>query len=246
MQNKKGEGKMKKFFVFIAVVALVALFAIPAMARHDRPEKNFAKADVDVSQEVEHQDFDGGYKFDPEGKIDGCFNHFVGIAQVNQSAGSGNNQANAVAAAVTQFNERREEAVGKSLAFIDVDQEAEHNDVRTGYRSEYKDRIEGSFNRMEGIAQVNQAAGFGNNQSNAVAIAANVGTDGAKAIADTDLEQQNSHNDVHISARTSISAKMEGSFNHGVGVAQVNQSPGSLNNQSNSVSISYAGFEAHH
>jgi len=239
---------MKKLFWVIMVVSLVALLAVPAMAdrdrHHDRDQLNLAWAD-DFTLQVNPFGLFVGFFTRNSDSIERSFNGFTGIAQVNQAAGSGNNQGNSVTAAITQFPKGREEAVGISVTDLDVIQANFLNLVVT-IGGRYEDEIERSFNGFTGIAQVNQAAGYGNNQKNTVGVAANVNTEGALAIADTDLVQVNALNAVINGPHVTISAEIERSFNGGTGVAQVNQSPGSLNNQSNSVAVSYAGFGTHH
>jgi hypothetical protein len=240
---KKGEGKMKKLLLVVMVVSLVALFVVPAMARgdkhHDRDPLNVAYADDFTLQINPFSVFLGGFANEMEDEISGSFNGFTGIAQVNQAAGSGNNQGNAVVAAITA----QHDAVGIAVTDVDVLQGNFINAALVGFFNEYEDEISGSFNGMTGIAQVNQAAGFGNNQKNSVGVAATLKTEGAFAVADGDLIQVNAANFVANGAFNEISAEISRSFNGGVGVAQINQSPASLNNQANIVAVSAAGLK---
>jgi hypothetical protein len=170
------------------------------------------------------------------------FNGFAGIAQVNQAAGSLNNQGNVVAVAVTNSNgfnsytlSHAEVAIEKVNTFnvVDIDD------------TTYTDQICTSFNGFSGIAQVNQASGHMNNQNNAAGIAANLGNRGAVALTDSYLTMTNTNNRAEFGDEEGsvvFTASIGGSFNGGSsGIAQVNQSPGSMNNQANSVAISYAG-----
>jgi hypothetical protein len=193
--------------------------------------------------------------------IDKSFNGFVGIAQVNQAAGSGSNQGNALAAAVTDPNSDNGDAGYYTASYGKNDRDNRNNDPKgavahtevaigqlnydncvTLTAVKFNDAINDSFQNFTGVAQVNQSAGFGNNQKNAAAIAANVKTAGAVAISDTFMSQTNCANTVNLGADTTVTATMAGSFTNGCGLAQVNQSPGSLNNQANTVAISYSGF----
>jgi hypothetical protein len=196
--------------------------------------------------------------------IDKSFTGFVGIAQVNQAAGSGSNQGNALAAAVTDPNSDKKDggyggytaSYGKNSRGDDYQNNdpkaVSHTEVAIGQLNTYNkmdacaaqfsDGINDSFKDFTGVAQVNQSAGFGNNQKNAAAIAANVNTAGAVAISDSFMSQTNCANCVTYGPDTKVTATIAGSFTNGAGLAQVNQSPGSLNNQANSVAISYSGF----
>jgi hypothetical protein len=393
-KNKKGEGKMKKLFLVLMLVSLVALFAVPAMAKQDRgcdscnvsvdvdvykratfcehtfidkdlflnvyacvkanqwaqatisdcqvshngnytakgdPEvtgwtgtmtfnktklpvdltadldvtgkvKGSVKGDVidDVSRcKVDKDPFygkfygdikDGNAKGDVTGSVDltglegnivvtgkagvyiklndsisASFNQFTGIAQVNQAAGAGNNQGNALAAAVTDPNDPNGDSgdggcysnyLGRDGRRDNQNNDPKgavaHTEVAIGQynfdntvelkAAKLTDEISDSFKNFTGVAQVNQAAGFGNNQKNAAAIAANVKTAGAVAVSDAFMSQTNCYNTVDYKTDTTIKATIDGSFKSGCGLAQVNQSPGSLNNQANTVAISYSGF----
>jgi hypothetical protein len=196
--------------------------------------------------------------------IDKSFNGFVGIAQVNQAAGSGSNQGNALAAAVTDPNSDKKDggyggytaSYGKNSRGDDYQNNdpkaVSHTEVAIGQLNTYNDMeakaaqfsdaMNDSFQNFTGVAQVNQSAGFGNNQKNAAAIAANVNTAGAVAISDSFMSQTNCANCVTYGPDTKVTATIAGSFTNGAGLAQVNQSPGSLNNQANTVAISYSGF----
>jgi hypothetical protein len=197
--------------------------------------------------------------------IDTSFNNFTGIAQVNQAAGSGSNQGNALAAAVTDPNDPNGDSgdggcysnyLGRdgrrdnqnndpkgAVAHTEVAiGQVNYNNTVNETAVTQSDAINNSFQYFTGVAQVNQSAGFGNNQKNAAAIAANVKTAGAVAISDAFMSQTNCANTVNLGADTTVTATMAGSFTNGCGLAQVNQSPGSLNNQANTVAISYSGF----
>jgi hypothetical protein len=242
---------MKKLLLIIMVVALVAAFVVPALAqprdRRHHEELNVAWAlDLELQINGIFSEYEGGYRARLTDEIERSFNGFKGIAQTNQSAGFGNNQANAAAIAVTQANNRKEESEGLAFATSVVLQGQLGQDIETGYRARYTDEIERSFNGFDGLAQTNQASGIGNNQKNSAVIAANVNTDGVLAASDALLAQASVFNDVDIAGRTVCTASIERSFNGGSGLAQTNQSPGSANNQANQVAVSYAGFETGH
>jgi hypothetical protein len=172
-------------------------------------------------------------------ELDDSFHDFSGIAQVNQSTGSLNNQGNAVAVAATDPTGRRDhEAL--SHTEVAIDQENTKNELESCLVV-HTDKIDGSFCGFSGVAQVNQTSGYMNNQNNVVGISANLDTRGAVALTDSFLTQKNSCNEAEFRG-VYYSAKIDGSFKGGCGLAQVNQSPASMNNQANSVAISYAGY----
>jgi hypothetical protein len=198
--------------------------------------------------------------------ISDSFEGFVGIAQVNQAAGSGNNQGNALAAAVTDpsFNDKNKKDDDPKYTFNSNSRDdrrdrdnnndpkaVSHTEVAIGQlntynyvcaeAAEFSDTISDSFDNFKGVAQVNQAAGFANNQKNAAAIAANVNTAGAVAISDTFMSQTNACNSAEYGCGYKSTASIDGSFQNGAGLVQVNQSPGSMNNQANTVAVSYSG-----
>lgn len=163
-------------------------------------------------------------------KILGSFNDFAGIGQVNQAAGSMNNQANIVSAAFATGA-----ATWASSEVIDF-QLNDHMrfDPVDPYGNQFTDMIDGSFNNFTGIGQANQAAGMANNQNNIVSIAASKGMVAAES--DVFLDQVNVGNfllDSGVSRTNTINA----SFNGFKGIGQANQSAGNFNNQSNVVSV---------
>jgi hypothetical protein len=110
--------------------------------------------------------------------------------------------------------------------------------------SVFLDNINNSFNGFTGLAQVNQASGILNNQDNVLALGSNVPVGGdvlrpQVAENDTFLTMQNTGNAALVSGVVATS-EIRGSFNSYTGISQVNQSPGSLNNQANITSFSLA------
>jgi hypothetical protein len=164
------------------------------------------------------------------------FNGFSGIAQVNQAAGSMNNQGNVVAVAVT--NDAFSWALAHSQAAVE---KVNYFNTHISYDDFLEDTIGFSFNGFSGIAQVNQAAGFMNNQDNAASVAANLGGNGLVAVSDAFLTMTNTDNN-YFADFGNRTASIQNSFNGAAGIAQVNQGPGSMNNQANVVSISYSGY----
>jgi hypothetical protein len=177
--------------------------------------------------------------------IEGSFNTFTGIGQANQAAGSMNNQGNVVAIAATSSDTARDalgktrESEGLSHTQVAVEQVNSYNEMASILVT-HLDTISGSFNTFTGIGQANQASGFMNNQNNVVAISANLEGPGVVALNDTFLTQSNTNNQAAFVA-VNYQASINGSFNTFTGIGQVNQSPGSMNNQANIVSVAFAG-----
>ncbi|MCL4684452.1 hypothetical protein KJ059_06820 [Myxococcota bacterium] len=97
------------------------------------------------------------------------------------------------------------------------------------------DDITGSFIDGSGIAGVNQAAGSLNNQNNALSIA--VAEPAVYALGESNLGQFNTYNTVDVIDQLRTDQITGGSFDGFAGVAMVNQSSGSINNQANVVDI---------
>jgi hypothetical protein len=177
--------------------------------------------------------------------IEASFNGFTGIGQANQAAGSLNNQGNVVAIAATSAGRLTDsfgcerDSEGLSHTEVAVEQVNTDNCLISAAVT-HVDAIYSSFNDFTGIGQVNQAAGFMNNQNNVVAISANLEGPGVVALNDTFLTQENTGNQATLVA-VNYQATIGSSFNNFTGIGQVNQSPGSMNNQANIVSVSYAG-----
>ena len=93
----------------------------------------------------------------------------------------------------------------------------------------------GPFSGGSGVAGVNQAAGSLNNQNNALAVA--LGDHVVHALGELDLGQFNTFNEVDVIDQVRTDTIAGGAFNGFSGVAMVNQSSGSINNQANVVDI---------
>ena len=110
----------------------------------------------------------------------GSFNRFVGIGQSNQSAGSMNNQNNAVAVAAGVNEDSKGgwcgfsggsgmvAMAGSELAMTNSCNKFQIDKVA------FTNNMTGSFNCFVGIGQSNQSAGNMNNQANVVSVAAAV------------------------------------------------------------------------
>lgn len=97
------------------------------------------------------------------------------------------------------------------------------------------DDITGSFGGASGVVGVNQAAGSLNNQNNALSIA--VADPAVYALGEANLGQFNTYNTVDVIDQLRTDQITGGSFDGFAGVAMVNQSAGSINNQANVVDI---------
>jgi hypothetical protein len=196
--------------------------------------------------------------------VNGAFNDATGIANVNQSPGNMNNQANETAFS-TANNGRDNPAVAVpyqgmycEAQVVTVQYNGILYDPKTDRRANafntllYSDNslfdtINGSFNGFTGIANVNEAAGYLNNQGNAVAIAGGIDQNIVKAASNVMLAQNNAFNSVLDGGAANFpgnatSDAMNNSFGNAFGVANVNQAAGSLNNQKNVVAIAFSGY----
>jgi hypothetical protein len=165
--------------------------------------------------------------------IDGSFNGFEGIGQANQAAGYAVNQGNVVAIAATEGTKK-----SAAMTEVGVDQTNYFNNLISCFDIS-KATISDSFNRFDGIGQVNQSPGSMNNQNNVVAVSAGLET-GVLATNDTFLTQNNVFNYASVNFAFN-SNSITSSFNNFTGIGQTNQSSGSMNNQANIVSVSFAG-----
>jgi hypothetical protein len=95
--------------------------------------------------------------------------------------------------------------------------------------------IDNSVNTNVGVVGVNQNAGNMNNQTNSLALA--VGPDAVYALAEANLGQENAHN-IIMELNTNKADTISGSVNGNIGIVQVNQSVGNMNNQASAFSIS--------
>jgi hypothetical protein len=101
--------------------------------------------------------------------------------------------------------------------------------------------IENSFNNTQGIAQVNQAAGKGNNQLNIVALAFAPGASFSPALTDTELQQISDPNQQPVHDYVGQGNQMNNSFNNFSGIAQVSQVAGDANMITNVVAMAIGG-----
>ncbi len=196
----------------------------------------------------------------------GSYDFATGIANVNQSAGNMNNQANEVALSLAHegtpagpgsepgtyggmYCEAQIVSVQYNGILYDPATDTRANAFNTLVFSNnnLSDNIDSSFNGFEGIANVNQSAGYLNNQGNAVAIAGGIDQVVVKAATNVMLAQNSAYNTATDGADTAFpgsttSDSIGNSFNNAFGVTNVNQAAGSLNNQKSAVAISFSGY----
>jgi hypothetical protein len=163
----------------------------------------------------------------------------TGIVQGNQATGHINNQGNVVAIAVDDSNGGTNGGTNGTGSFTEAQAVVEQANLYSATYTEdsgIRALIDSSINGNKGIVQFNQSSGNINNQHNVVAMA--VGAAGV-ALSEAVLGQANAYV-VAIDRDTPRYATITGSINGNTGIVQVNQNVGTLNNQSNIISISGA------
>ena len=158
-----------------------------------------------------------------------------GITQVNQAAGLVQNQGDLVAVALADSGD----------VFVDAQAEVEQineGNILVASFTPFTATISGSISGT-GVTQVNQDVGQANNQTNALAAAAGLGTldepEAMVALAEAALGQENSENFV-IGALNTRTATTTGSVNGNIGITQVNQAASIFGNQANLAGVSAA------
>lgn len=186
----------------------------------------------------------------------------TGVIQVNQDVGDNANQGNVVSAALVDVanveppplpggGPAPDPIFEASVAHAEaaVDQKSTNNttefeatfpgfpddeDPLTGDDFHVRAEIIGSVNGNTGIMMVNQNAGQNTNQHNVLSLA--VGIDAAVALAEGDLGQESSGNDV-TDITTFKRALIDGSINGNAGIVAVNQATGHNNNQATVITV---------
>jgi hypothetical protein len=174
--------------------------------------------------------------------VSGSANGSQGIMALNQDASLGGaSQANMVVIAVS--NGLNAAAIARLLAeqtYSEAPVSEQDPMVATPVTAALA--IVDSYRGGSGIAQVNQNAGVGNVQRNATIIAAALGGGDAAAISEADLASTNSlGRAASVPSNTRGVAAVSGSFTDFSGIAQVNQTVGTGNLVSNTVSLTYGG-----
>jgi hypothetical protein len=173
--------------------------------------------------------------------IVGSGNGSQGIMALNQDAGPGGGaQANIVVVALS--NGPNATALARLLAeqVAITENTPSPTDVLPPFAGALA--VVDSYKGGVGIAQINQSAGSGNLQRNATLIAAALGGGDAQAVSEADLGSLGSLNRSNTSSATTRgTASVSGSFTDFSGIVQVNQTIGSGNIVSNTVSFTYGG-----
>jgi hypothetical protein len=164
-------------------------------------------------------------------------NSFIGasgIVGVNQESGAGSSQANVAAIASAP-------AASGALALVSTAQTLVGNRA-TVSGTELAVSIDNSFNNASGLVGVNQSAGAFNQQINAIAIAISAGGSDAAPMAligDHDLASVTTKSDNEIvgAPARQRTTQISNSFNDFIGVAQVTQTAGSLNQVTNAIAV---------
>jgi hypothetical protein len=166
--------------------------------------------------------------------LDSSVNNNIGIVGVNQDVGNMVNQANIVSVALTGASESLTHAQSEVSQVNGLNLVQRTDGAFDAFEPQFKALIGNSINNNIGITGVNQNAGNMNNQTNALALA--LGRDATAALSEADLGQVNSYNLV-AEVGTVKESTVWGSVNSNIGITQVNQSTGNMNNQGSSISV---------
>jgi len=155
-----------------------------------------------------------------------------GIVDVNQDAGTLNNQANIRAIAIVLDGQQFQ-----GFNFDTQQLTLQNNLTVTGGNRE--DHITDSFANTTGIVGINQSAGSLNQQTNALllVIGATMGPD-VMTVGDSTLSTLTSLNTLTASGGGDRTDTLSNSFANFQGIAQVSQSAGDLNQIANRIAIS--------
>lgn len=167
------------------------------------------------------------------GRIDRSFNGIEGIAQVNQSVGNFENQANVVAMAMGGTAEGVFGDLSAAVGVIYKDNTVKVRDAVLG------SHINNSFNNMSGVAQVNQSSGGLNNQHNVLVVGVDLqGTTEFIALSDDALAVHSGGNEIDVDGDFEPGVSRTNSFNNFSGIAQVNQVAGYGNTTTQTMAVS--------
>lgn len=165
--------------------------------------------------------------------IDGAGRDYVGNVSVNQAAGNQQQQSNARALA-NGTNSHASTYQNQQLQLIDPDASLDASVS-----------IKGNSFQGSGVVGVNQGAGLGNQQINALRISASNTASHPESLDDSTLAQsvavtRNSGSPVAMPGQRIVNTDDQ-AFAGSVGVVQVNQSAGVGNQSYNNLSIRVAG-----
>ena len=168
--------------------------------------------------------------------IDTSVNSTQGVVDINQQAGDSNNQGNITSIAAS--------GALNSAAIASVIASQEQQDGSTDAAPVVEtNTINNSFNGSQGIAQVSQVAGHGNDQLNIVAIAFAPGASFSPALTDVELQQVRvpSASSSPSSVAPGSDNVMNNSFDNFRGIAQVSQIAGDSNIVTSVVAVAIGG-----
>lgn len=157
-----------------------------------------------------------------------------GVLFVNAAAGNQNNQGSSASFAVS-----REASAAYTTASSTIDQYLVANGV-AGRDQTQQAGIFGSLSDNSGTVGVNQAAGDGNNQANALAMALGFSPGGGLILSEADLQQVSASNTI-AEVNVSRTAAISNSGNRSNGIMSVNQASGNLISQANLVVFAASG-----
>jgi hypothetical protein len=232
---------------FLAAVALAALWTLPSRpAEADEVEDMLVRLAAAAARQSDSASVTNviGANGVIGAIVSGSGNGSQGIMALNQDAGPrGATQANIVIVALsTGLNSA---ALARLLAEqVHTNDEPLPDSLAVGTSDLAALAIVDSYRNGTGVAQINQSAGEGNVQRNAALIAVALGGGDALAISEADLS---------ATSATSVGpgatggqrgiASVRGSFTDFSGVAQVNQTIGTGNIVSNTISFTFAGAQ---
>ncbi len=161
----------------------------------------------------------------------------TGIVNLNQEVGNSINQANLISAAISWSEGEGVLGFANSQASMQQVNGGNSVDAVEDYTAgpQKKSLISGSILDNMGIVNVNQSVGNMNNQANQIVLA--VASEALVALSEADLGQSSTGNTVYEWGTVRLDS-IANSINGNVGVVNVNQSSGNMNNQSNIISIS--------
>ncbi|HTH96360.1 MAG TPA: hypothetical protein VL574_03030 [Stellaceae bacterium] len=178
----------------------------------------------------------------------GAYNGFTGAAQVNQNAGAGSLLQNATALAsvnpISGTIDQTKVALGLALNDGSVTDNAVSNDQHNTTSA-----IDGSFNNMKGVANVNQNAAANSLLQNSTAISSieycNCAATDLSASAALSANIGNVNDNSFSATNGSNATTMNGSFNGSQGVMQISQNAGANSLLQNAASVAVITQVAH-
>ncbi|WP_137127771.1 hypothetical protein [Roseomonas sp. HF4] len=202
---------------------------------------------VNAGAVIGNRSQNGSYRYGSGGtsataSLTDSFGGATGVAQVNQNAGANSLQQNATAIAYADNIEGTRRQTRDAWAIsANVGVVTGSGNWSDDYDHTARGRIDGSFGRFTGLANVNQNVGANSLQQNAAALSAVEFCECAANDLSTTIAAAANIGGVvgnHASAHSgSAGVSMTGSFNGMTGIAQVNQNAGANSLAQNAVAI---------